>query len=160
MLKAEGDKKNAEDLERRRAAGLIWEPVAEGGGDACAAVFSSRVIWDALANTTHADGTMHEAWLDLRHVAHLLYFANIIAEAGGVTARLPYTEQTALPHWPIGDNTHFEGIRFRKQDLNHLVGCGFFTVEKEPGFLVVGYGSRTKKLIASYQEALAKRAKA
>jgi hypothetical protein len=159
MLKAESDKKNAADLERRRAAGLIWEPVAEAGGDACAAVFSSRVVWDALVNTTRADGTMQEAWLDLRHVAHLCYFANIIAEACGVTARLPYTEQTALPHWPIGDNTHFEGIRFRKQDLNHLVGCGFFTVAKEPGFLIVGYGTRTLALIDSYQKALAKRAK-
>ena len=76
-----------------------------------------------------------------------------------MTARLPYTEQTALPHWPIGDNTHFEGIRFRKQDLNHLVGCGFFTVAKEPGFLIVGYGTRTLALIDSYQKALAKRAK-
>ena len=157
MLAEEQAKRNAEELERKRAAGLLYEPVGFGGGDAVAALFSSATLWDYTELRLNDDGTgafITSQLLTARQVLHLWWAANLIAEAGGEQAS--YVQGTA-PHWPSPDGD----ITYRETDMARLVECEFLEWERGIGsgsLVTLRFGSRTKALVKSYREMASKNA--
>ena len=154
MLAEEQAKRNADDLERRRAAGLLYEPVGFGGGDVVAALFSCATLWDYNEQRLNDDGTgafINSQLLTGRQVLHLWWAANLIAEAGGEQASYP---QGTAPHWPSRDRD----ITYRETDMARLVECEFLEWERGIGGgspIVLRFGGRTKDIVAGYRENLA-----
>ncbi len=142
MLAEERAKQNAAELERKRAAGLLYEPVGQGGGDAVAALFSCSTLWDYNEQRLNDDGTgafVNSQLLTGRQVLHLWWAANLIAEAGGEQAS--YAQGTA-PHWPSPDGD----ITYRETDMARLVECEF--LEWEHG---IGGGSHHPALRRAHE---------
>ena len=55
-MKAAQDERNAAELQRRREAGLLYEPTDPSGGDTVAALFSSSVLWGYTETKIQQDG--------------------------------------------------------------------------------------------------------
>ena len=148
-LKRERDARNAADLERRRAAGLLYEPTGDGGGDTVAALFSSSALWAFTEMKIQEDGFVGQI-LNARHVLALWWASNLIAEHGGEAATIV---GSTAPHWPDAEGD----IMFRAGDIAHLERNGFIEVERQPGSggsVTYRYGKRTRAIAESYREHL------
>ena len=152
-LKAAQDKRNAAEHERRRVAGLVCEPVADGGGVEVAALFSSAVVWEATASEIR-DGIHHEPSLHLRDIAHLWWALNAIA-AGGGSVTTPAGPGRMPPRWPDYDRVAIDGIKYREDSVHHLAILGYLTIERGADTLTISHGPRTKALAASFRKHLA-----
>jgi hypothetical protein len=157
MLKSESDRKNAEDLQRKRELGLLYEPTGLGGGDGAAALFSCATLWDYTEEKLNPDGKggmIVAQILTARQILHLWWAANLIEEAGGEQAS--FVKGTA-PHWPDRSGE----ILYRERDMARLVEAEFLEWERGIGsqaLVTIRYGSRAKKIIASYRETIGKKA--
>jgi hypothetical protein len=151
MLKTESDKRNEADLQRKRDAGLLYEPVGFGGGDGAAALFSCATLWGYVEQKLNPDGKggfVNAQLLTARQILHLWWAANLIEEAGGEQAQ--FVKGTA-PHWPDrgGD------ILYREPDMARLVEAKFLEWERGIGsqsLVTIRYGSRARKIIQGYRE--------
>jgi len=149
-LKREQDKRNAAEHERRRAAGLVWEPVGPAGGIEVAAVFSSATLWQATANEIR-DGAHHEPSLHARDIAHLWWSLNLIAASGG-SATFAAGPGRCPPHWPSYDREAVDGITYRENCLAQLERLGYLAIERGAGTLTISHGSRTVALAATFRK--------
>ena len=89
---------------------MLYEPTGEGGGDVCAALFSSSALWEFTEMKIQKDGIVGQI-LTARHVLALWWAANLIAEHGGESVSYP---RERPPHWPDQDGE----IRYRDSDLS------------------------------------------
>jgi hypothetical protein len=109
MARAMKEREAAEHA-RKVAAGLVYQPVGDGGGDAAAAVFSSAATWRAVKREIRAD-RLAEPSLDARTLVHLWHILNLLEEAGAPssftatsppagrhsTSRIPTASTSARP---------------------------------------------------------------
>lgn len=150
-MKAAQDKRNAAELQRRREAGLLYEPTGDGGGDTVAALFSSSVLWTFTETKIQQDGIVGEI-LTARHIITLWWAANLIAEHGGESASYP---RERPPHWPDPDHE----IAYRESDLAHLAANKLLEIERGSGsgsLVTLRFGSRAKAIVNSYRERIGK----
>jgi len=151
MLKAESDKRNEADLQRKRELGLLYEPTGMGGGDGAAALFSCATLWDCVDMKLNPDGKgglVNAQLLTARQILHLWWAANLIEEAGGEQAS--FVKGTA-PHWPDRGGE----IIYRERDMARLVEARFLEWERGIGsqsLVTIRYGSRARKIIEGYRE--------
>lgn len=152
-MKAAQDARNAAELQRRREAGLLYEPTDPSGGDTVAALFSSSVLWGYTETKIQQDGFVGQI-LDARHIITLWWAANLIAEHGGESASYP---RERPPHWPDPDRE----FPFRDSDLAHLAANKLLEVEFGSGsgsLVTLRFGSRAKAIVNSYRESIGKKA--
>ena len=150
MLAEENGKRSAEALERRRAAGLVWEPTGPAGGAEAGAVFSSSVLWDSMKEEIR-DNELVEPALHLRDLSHLWWALNAITEGGG-SVTVPSGPGRLPPSWPSYDRIAADGVRFREESLAHLAKAGYLTLERNGATLTIGFGPKAVALTKSWQE--------
>jgi len=144
------DERNRLERERRRAAGMLYEPTGQGGGDGPAALFSSDVLWTFTEWKIQKDGIAGQIFTG-RDILTLWWVSNLIEEHGGEPATFA---ANTIPHWP----GIYGEIRFREADIAHLKKNGFIEVDRQGGSITYRYGNRAKAIIASYREAVGKKA--
>ena len=154
-LKDEVDARNAETLERRRAAGLVYQATGQAGGHEMAALFSSDLLWGFLElrmNPTADGGQTHKAILTGPQISMLFWVGSVIAENRG-EASFQYLDP---PRW----QQMFPGTRFRTgNDLQRLADVGLVEFEwsgQNHSLVTLRWGSRTKSLTRSYLKSIGK----
>ena len=145
--------RNAEALERKRKAGLLYEPTGTGGGDGAAALFSCATLWDYTEEKLNPDGSGNFVVAQIltgRQVLHLWWAVNLIEEAGGAEARFL---KERPPHWPDREGE----IPFREADMARLVECKFLGWERGAGgqaLVTIRYGTRARTIIDGYRQSV------
>jgi len=156
FLKDEVDVRNAETLERRRAAGLVYQPTSGvGGGHEMAALFSSDVLWGWLElrmNPAAGGGQTNQAILTGAQISMLWWAGSVIAENDG-EASFQYLDP---PRW----QQMFPGTRFRTgDDLQRLADVKLIEFSwsgQNHSLVTLRWGTRTKSLTASYLKSIGK----